>query len=232
MKKSELKALIREVIEEMSDINTYVVNIGFTDVYDRFGNGDVDIEVSAKNNHDAEIKALEEFWKNHDIERINVIDVNVETKKSIKEVGNKNPNFVQWNLIDRAIKLFKSGHSYEDAHKWFDKHFPYTPKENKIALDYAANKKETPELKEDGFGYMEHRYSNPEISALKYMGFHWVPKDKEWFNDSRGREELSVYKDADDNRFVLRTTGYDEDGQFKEEYEHFKDIQELEEYLG
>ena len=61
-------------------------------------------------------------------------------REVIEEIGDKNPNFVQWNLIDRATKLFKSGHSYEDAHKWFDKHFPYTPKENKIALDYAANK--------------------------------------------------------------------------------------------
>lgn len=93
-----------------------------------------------------------------------------------------------------------------------------------------ANKKETPSLKEDG--YMEHRYSNPEISALKHMGFHWVPKDKEWFNDSRGRTELSVHKDMADNRIVLMTAGYDEDGQYTEDYESFKDIQELEEYLG
>lgn len=61
-------------------------------------------------------------------------------REVIEEMGAKNPNFVQWNLIEYATKLFKSGHSYEEARAWFDKHFPYTQKENKIALDYASNK--------------------------------------------------------------------------------------------
>ena len=75
MKKSELKALIREVVEEINGRHEYKINIRFVDVYDRRNNGDIDINVKAANDHDAQIKAIEEFWKTHDDTNINIMDV-------------------------------------------------------------------------------------------------------------------------------------------------------------
>ncbi len=92
-----------------------------------------------------------------------------------------------------------------------------------------SNTKETPKLVED-FGYAEHRYSQPEIDTLNHMGFRWSSSDKEWLNDS-GEREYGVHKDSYDNHLVLRVVEYDSNGDYSESYEHFKTIQELEEYL-
>ena len=78
MKKSQLKALIREVIEEVTGGHEYKINIRFVDVYDRRNNDDIDINVKAANDHDAQIKAIKEFWKTHDDSKINITDVIVD----------------------------------------------------------------------------------------------------------------------------------------------------------
>ena len=78
MKKSQLKALIKEVIKEVTGGHEYKINIRFVDVYDRRNNGDIDINVKAANDHDAQIKAIKEFWKTHDDSKINITDVIVD----------------------------------------------------------------------------------------------------------------------------------------------------------
>ena len=78
MKKSQLKALIREVIEEVTGGHEYKINIRFVDVYDRRNNGDIDMNIKAANDHDAQIKAIEEFWKTHDDSNIKITDVIVD----------------------------------------------------------------------------------------------------------------------------------------------------------
>ena len=68
------KALTREV----AGGHEYKINIKFVDVYDRRNNGDIDINVKAANDHDAQIKAIKEFWKTHDDSKINITDVIVD----------------------------------------------------------------------------------------------------------------------------------------------------------
>ena len=78
MKKSQLKALIREVIEEVIGGHEYKINIRFVDVYDRRNNGDIDMNIKAAHDHDAQIKAIKEFWKTHDDSKIHITDVIVD----------------------------------------------------------------------------------------------------------------------------------------------------------
>lgn len=96
------------------------------------------------------------------------------------------------------------------------------------AFDFKhANKKETPPLNEAVGGYENLRYSQWEQDALKREGFHWVPSDKEWYNDSRGEGTMSVYKDSYDNHYVLRRQVFIDDYDAEDDYEHYKSLQDL-----
>lgn len=80
--------------------------------------------------------------------------------------------------------------------------------------------------------YAENVYSKWERDELEAHGFHWVPGDKEWFNDKyRGNTTVSIHKDGADNHYVMLHTYYDWDGQYHEDYDHFKDLQDLIEEL-
>ena len=106
MKKSELKALIREVIEEVTGGHEYKINIRFVDVYDRRNNGDIDMNIKAANDHDAQIKAIEEFWKTHDDSKINITDVTLGKDEMNEIAANEpayNPSYIDVKVGDKYV---------------------------------------------------------------------------------------------------------------------------------
>jgi hypothetical protein len=110
----------------------------------------------------------------------------------------------------------------EDGKRWTIKAFDTS----------KANRKETPSMNEDVGGYENHAYSQWEQEELKARGFHWVPKDKNWFNDNyRGNQTVSIYRDGYDNHLVMLHTYYDHDGQYQEEFDHYKHLNDLIEEL-
>jgi len=79
MKKSELKALIKEVIEEITGVHEYKINISFVGKFGRRDlNGDIDMNIKAANDHDAKWEAIKEFWKTHDDLKIRITYVIVD----------------------------------------------------------------------------------------------------------------------------------------------------------
>jgi hypothetical protein len=106
MKKSELKALIREVIEEVTGGHEYKINVSFVDIYDRRNNGDIDMNIKAANDHDAQIEAIKEFWKTHDDSKIRITDVIVDDNEMNEIAANEpatNPSYIDVKVGDRYV---------------------------------------------------------------------------------------------------------------------------------
>jgi hypothetical protein len=106
MKKSELKALIREVIEEVTGVHEYKINISFVDIYDRRNNGDIDMNIKAANDHDAQIEAIKEFWKTHDDSKINITDVTLDEDEMNEIAVNEpatNPSYIDVKVGDKYV---------------------------------------------------------------------------------------------------------------------------------
>jgi hypothetical protein len=106
MKKSELKALIREVIEEVTGGHEYKINISFVDIYDRRNNGDIDMNIKAANDHDAQIEAIKEFWKTHDDLKIRITDVIVDDNEMNEIAANEpaiNPSYIDVKVGDKYV---------------------------------------------------------------------------------------------------------------------------------
>ena len=81
-------------------------------------------------------------------------------RETVLEVTKENPNFIFWNLMDTAIKLLASGYTEMEAKKWLDKHYVYTPKENRAAVAKA----------------MEHVQKYPMVEAVNNPS--WVVRCK------------------------------------------------------
>ena len=90
-----------------------------------------------------------------------------------------------------------------------------------------ANKKETPPMNENVTA-AQAGFTPKEESSLEGHGFHWVPSDKEWFNDSYPDGAKAVFKDG--NEYVVRSFLH-VDGEVKEEYEHFNHFADVLDYI-
>jgi hypothetical protein len=77
------------------------------------------------------------------------------------------------------------------------------------------------------------KFTPDECAAIQglNLNFHWRETENEWFSDAL-ENEMAIFKDTHDNSFVLRTRCWDDDDcEYRDDYEWFKTIGELVEYL-
>jgi hypothetical protein len=76
------------------------------DIYDRRNNGDIDMNIKAANDHDAQIEAIKEFWKTHDDSKINITDVTLDEDEMNEIAVNEpatNPSYIDVKVGDKYV---------------------------------------------------------------------------------------------------------------------------------